>query len=131
MSHTTPNAPIPDTPLVWTTVTNGIARQFVDEWARLRRRPSTLRHVNTWDFLPHTITQLDQLLTLSGFGSELDDTAGHLDWLENGVWCGPPRAADADANVEQLGVDLLGRVFVGDRPAWGARGGTEFGLLCK
>lgn len=76
MSHTTPNAPIPDTPLVWTTVSQGTARQIVDEWSRLCRRPSTLRHVNTWDFLPHPITHLDQLLTLSGFGSELDDTAG-------------------------------------------------------
>lgn len=70
------------TPLVWSTVTSGPARDMINEWERLRRRPAILRHVNAWDFLPQPINDLDQLLELSGFGRPIDDAEGDaLLWL--------------------------------------------------
>jgi hypothetical protein len=36
-----------------------------------------------------------------------------------------PRPTDVDADVEQLGGDLLRRVLEGDRPAWRPRGGAQ------
>ena len=69
--------PLP-TALVWSTVTSGPARQFIDEWARLSHRPSVLRRVNAWDFLPRPVADLDDLLTVCGFGMPYDDEAGDL-----------------------------------------------------
>ena len=69
--------PLP-TALVWSTVTSGPARQFIDEWARLSHRPSVLRRVNAWDFLPRPVADLDDLLTVCGFGTPYDDEAGDL-----------------------------------------------------
>jgi hypothetical protein len=69
--------PLP-TALVWSTVTSGPARQFIDEWARLSYRPSVLRRVNAWDFLPRPVADLDDLLTVCGFGTPFDDEAGDL-----------------------------------------------------
>ncbi|MEY4015687.1 MAG: hypothetical protein RIS46_683 [Actinomycetota bacterium] len=67
--------PLP-TALVWSTVTSGPARQFIDEWARLTHRPSVLRRVNAWEFLPRPVADLDDLLTVCGFGTPFDDEAG-------------------------------------------------------
>jgi DNA-directed RNA polymerase specialized sigma24 family protein len=64
------------TSLVWSTVTSGPARQFIDEWARLSRRPAVLRTVNSWSFLPRPVTDLDDLLTVCGFGTPFDDSEG-------------------------------------------------------
>lgn len=69
--------PLP-TALVWSTVTSGPVRQFIDEWARLSHRPSVLRRVNAWDFLPRPVEDLDDLLTVCGFGMPYDDVAGDL-----------------------------------------------------
>ena len=78
----TPTDPDSDPPLatalVWSTVTSGPARQFIDEWARLSHRPSVLRRVNAWDFLPRPVADLDDLLTVCGFGTPYDDEAGDL-----------------------------------------------------
>ena len=65
-----------DTSLVWSTITTGPARDMINEWERLRRRPATLRHVNHWDFVPHPIADLDEMLELAGFGRAIDDVAG-------------------------------------------------------
>jgi hypothetical protein len=69
----------PDNPtgaLVWSTATSGPGRQIIDEWARLTRRPATLRAVNSWEFLPRPARDLDDLLTMCGFGTAVDDTDG-------------------------------------------------------
>jgi len=69
----------PDNPtgaLVWSTATAGPGRQIIDEWARLTRRPATLRAINTWEFLPRPARDLDDLLTMCGFGTAVDDTDG-------------------------------------------------------
>jgi len=65
-----------DTPLVWSTITTGPARDMINEWERLRRRPATLRHVNSWPFLPQPVTDLDDVLELAGFGRAIDDAEG-------------------------------------------------------
>ena len=65
-----------DTPLVWSTVSTGPARDIINEWERLRRRPPTLRQVNAWAFLPRPVTDLDEVLELAGFGRAIDDTEG-------------------------------------------------------
>jgi DNA-binding CsgD family transcriptional regulator len=65
-----------DTPLVWSTVTTGPARDMINEWERLRRRPATLRHVNSWPFLPRRVSDLDEVLELAGFGRAIDDIEG-------------------------------------------------------
>lgn len=70
-----PDPPLP-TSLVWSTVTSGPARQFIDEWARLSRRPAIMRQVNSWDFLPRHVDNLDDLLTVCGFGKAHDDIDG-------------------------------------------------------
>lgn len=69
----------PDNPsgaLVWSTATAGPGRQIIDEWARLTRRPATLRAINTWEFLPRPARDLDDLLTMCGFGTAVDDATG-------------------------------------------------------
>ena len=69
----------PDNPsgaLVWSTATAGPGRQIIDEWARLTRRPATLRAINTWEFLPRPARDLDDLLTMCGFGTAVDDANG-------------------------------------------------------
>jgi len=65
-----------ETPLVWSTVSTGPARDIINDWERLRRRPATLRQVNTWAFLPHPVTDLDEVLELAGFGRAIDDADG-------------------------------------------------------
>jgi len=64
------------TTLVWSTATSGPVRQFIDEWDRLSHRPAVLRRVNSWDFLPRPVENLDDLLTVCGFGTAHDDEAG-------------------------------------------------------
>jgi len=65
-----------DTPLVWSTINTGPARDMINEWERLRRRPATLRHVNNWPFLPRPVSDLDEVLELAGFGRAIDDVDG-------------------------------------------------------
>lgn len=65
-----------DTSLVWSTISAGPARDMINEWERLRRRPPTLRHVNTWEFLPRPVTDLDEVLEFAGFGRAIDDVDG-------------------------------------------------------
>src|SRR5690606_12005890 len=69
---------------------------------------------------------LDDVLVVQG--GELDLRPGDGDRLDLGVGRDPARAAHAHADVDQLGVDLLGRVLVRDGPARGARGGAEAAL---
>lgn len=65
-----------DTPLVWSTISTGPARDMINEWERLRRKPATLRHVNNWPFLPRVVSDLDEVLELAGFGRAIDDVDG-------------------------------------------------------
>lgn len=69
------------TALVWSTTSSGPGRQIIDEWARLAHRPAVLRRVNSWDFLPQSVDNLDQLLEMCGFGRPVDDAAG-----DNMLW---------------------------------------------
>ena len=55
----------------------------------------------------------------------LDGGAGDDDRLHHAERRDPAGAADVDLDVEELGVDLLGRVLEGDRPARRAAGGAE------
>ncbi len=71
----------PGTALVWSTTKGGPGRQIIDEWARLAYRPAVLRRVNSWEFMPHSVDNLDQLLELCGFGKAIDDAAG-----DNMLW---------------------------------------------
>lgn len=85
MTHK-PHSPVHDsenhgTALVWSTTARGPGRQIIDEWARLAYRPMVLRRVNSWDFMPHCVDNLDQLLELCGFGRAVDDAAG-----DNMLW---------------------------------------------
>ncbi|MDH6188417.1 hypothetical protein M2168_001449 [Streptomyces sp. CZ24] len=61
-------------------------------------------------------------------GGELDLGAGHGDRLDLGVRGDAAGAADADADVDEAAVDLLGRVLPGDGPAGRAGGGAEAAL---
>ena len=77
--------PVPETPdepgLVWTRIKSGPARQIIDEWNRLAHRPSVLRRVNGWDFLPRPVSDLDDLLVVCGFNRPVDDSeADHVLW---------------------------------------------------
>lgn len=65
-----------ETPLVWSTVSTGPARDIINEWERLRRRPMSLRQVNSWPFLPHPVENLDEVLEMAGFGRAIDDQEG-------------------------------------------------------
>lgn len=82
---TTPHVPSNDGPpdgrLVWSTATSGPSRQIIDEWERIVHRPRVIRRVNSWDFLPHPVEDLDQLLELCGFGKAADDSvADNILW---------------------------------------------------
>ncbi len=66
---------------MWSTTQSGPGRQIIDEWARLAYRPAVLRRVNSWDFMPHSVDNLDQLLELCGFGRPVNDDAG-----DNMLW---------------------------------------------
>lgn len=63
-------------PLVYSTVTSGPARLVIDDWEQLRNRRSTLKTVNSWDFMPRTVHDLDEVLELCGFGRPVDDNDG-------------------------------------------------------
>lgn len=69
-----PRAESDDAGLVWTSVKSGPARLIIDEWDRLAHRPSVLRRVNAWGFLPREVTDLDDLLVLCGFNRPVDDS---------------------------------------------------------
>lgn len=70
-----------ETALVWTKVKSGPARLIIDEWNRLAHRPSVLRRVNSWEFLPRRVEDMDDLLTLCGFNRPVDDSeADHVLW---------------------------------------------------
>lgn len=70
-----------ETALVWTKVKTGPARLIIDEWDRLAHRPSVLRRVNSWEFLPRPVTDLDDLLVVCGFNRPVDDSeADHVLW---------------------------------------------------
>lgn len=77
--HTPPENP--GTALVWSTSLRGPGRQIIDEWSRLAYRPAVLRRVNSWEFMPHSVDNLDQLLQLCGFGTAINDSAG-----DNMLW---------------------------------------------
>ena len=61
-------------------------------------------------------------------GRQRDSGTGHPDRFEDGERGDPAGAPDVDVDVEQLGVDLLGRVFEGDRPAGRPAGRAETAL---
>lgn len=63
-------------PLVYSTVSSGPARAVINEWEQLRGRRSILRRVNSWDFMPRPIHNLDEVLELCGFGRAIDDHEG-------------------------------------------------------
>lgn len=63
-------------PLVYSTVTSGPARTVINEWEQLRSRRTTLRTVNSWDFMPRRVGDLDEVLELCGFGRAVDDVDG-------------------------------------------------------
>ena len=65
-----------NTPLVWSTVSSGPARDIINEWERIRTRRSTLAKVNAWPFMPMAVDDLDRLLELCGFGRAVDDREG-------------------------------------------------------
>ncbi len=65
-----------NTPLVYSTVTSGPARIVINEWEQLRSRRTTLRTVNSWDFMPRRVVDLDEVLELCGFGRAVDDVDG-------------------------------------------------------
>lgn len=71
---TTGGAEHDDTGLVWTRVRTGPARLIIDEWDRLAHRPSVLRRVNSWEFLPRPVEDLDDLLVVCGFNRPVDDS---------------------------------------------------------
>ena len=60
----------------------------------------------------------------------LDGGPGHADGLHDAVRRDPAGATDVDRDVEQPGVDLLGRVLPGDGPPRRPRGGAEPTLQC-
>lgn len=64
----------PEGRLVWSTATSGPSRQIIDEWERIVHRPRVIRQVNSWDFLPQPVEDLDELLVLCGFGKPADDS---------------------------------------------------------
>ena len=57
--------------------------------------------------------------------------AGHVDRFEHGDRRHTAGTPHLHGDVEQFGVDLFGRVFVGDGPARRARGGTEGALQAQ
>ncbi len=61
-------------------------------------------------------------------GRLLDRRPGDDDGLHDGVRSDPPGAPDVDPDVEQLGVDLLGRVLEGDGPPRRARRRAQLAL---
>ncbi len=65
-----------NTPLVWSTVSTGPARDIIDEWERIRTRRPTLAKVNAWPFMPMAVDDLDRVLELCGFGRAVDDREG-------------------------------------------------------
>ncbi len=67
--------------------------------------------------------ELDDVLVVEGRLPHLAAGDAHL--LHDGEGGGAAGAADAHDDVEQLRVDLLGRVLVGDGPARGAARGAE------
>ena len=67
--------------------------------------------------------ELDDVLVVQGRLPNLGARHPHL--LHDGERRRAPGAPDRDDDVEQLGVHLLGRVLVGDRPARGAARGAE------
>lgn len=70
-----------ETALVWTKVKSGPARLIIDEWNRLAHRPSVLRRINSWEFLPRPVADLDDLLKVCGFNRPVDDSeADHVLW---------------------------------------------------
>lgn len=69
------NDPVNDGSLVWSTLRQGPVRQIIDEWSHIAYQTSILRQVNSWDFLPHYVDHLDELLILCGFGQPIDDSA--------------------------------------------------------
>ncbi len=58
-------------------------------------------------------------------GGVLDRRAGHAGRLHDAVRRDPAGAADVDPDLEELGVDLLGRVLERDRPPGCPAGGAE------
>lgn len=71
----------PKAALVWSSARTGTGRQIIDEWERLAHKPMVLRRVNGWDFMPHPVNNLDEVLELCGFGKPVDDTdADELLW---------------------------------------------------
>ncbi len=87
--HQRLNDPVNDGSLVWTTLRQGPVRQIIDEWSHIAHRTSILREVNSWNFLPHYVDSLDQLLILCGFGQPIDDSAS-----DKILWHVVRRAAD-------------------------------------
>lgn len=82
-THPVPSPPAPDDvadesggALVWSRIQVGPARRVIDDWNRIAHRPSVLRRVNSWDFMPREVEHLDELLQLCGFGTAVDDNDG-------------------------------------------------------
>ena len=76
----TEDGPI-DTTLVRSTVRQGPARLVIDEWNRIAHRRATIRRVNSWEFLPRPVEDLNDLLILCGFSRPVDDSdADHVLW---------------------------------------------------
>ena len=61
-------------------------------------------------------------------GGQTDGGSGHLDRFHVGEWGDPSGAPDIDADIEEFGGDLFGRVLIGDRPPRGPRGRAETAL---
>ncbi len=59
-----------------------------------------------------------------------DSRSGDEDGLHERERRHAPGAPDTDADVQELGGDLFGRVLVGDRPTRGPGGGSEAALDC-
>lgn len=79
--HKLPNEESLETALVWTKVKSGPARLIIDEWNRLAHQPSVLRRVNSWEFLPRPVEDMDDLLRVCGFNRPVDDSeADHVLW---------------------------------------------------
>ena len=75
--HTdTQNTPEPGRPLVFTQIETGPVRDLLNEWERIAGRRRTLQQVNSWPFIPHEITHLDEVLVLAGFGKAYNDDEG-------------------------------------------------------
>ncbi len=106
---------------VWSTISTGPAHDLISEWERLRFRSFTLRHVNAWPFMPSTVTDVDDILELAGFGRAIDDVSG-----DNMLWHLVKQAATDDIAARIVLHRILPPLMaMAKRRGRGMRGGMD------